>query len=745
VRSSQRREGRPRTVVTRRLVLHPAFVVPGAVAAAAEIASRHRFALVALVALAVVAGLRVASGFRFDEAVARAAGRVGDAVAFVLGSVVFVLLFLPLHLAHRLRRGTWPDRGAWVERSGVLAPKPTSMGAVEPERRAGRRPVALRAIGLVTVIVVANYLVGFAWDSVSPREDERAAAPIPTIINVSGRDAPKDLRIDAPAMGGVPWAADYFQELNEVQSTYWPFVLYRNEPYAGKYVNGEGWTRRSYEAMNPRDLTLPLLSFYGGSTTFGVGQRDEHTIPSELARVAEAAGYPVRVANHGMNGFVSWQEMHLFEHFTATGERPLRAVFYDGLNEVYAQRQPAVFGYPTDTEVDQIGARVARAPRRLEGPVSTASDRVSARDVVDLYNEHSAVGRLADGVRGVLGAQPAGAAPAEAAAGPAQAPPTSAPSTEAPAAEVPPTTEVEAPARSAEEVGAAAVAVYERSRVLIRSIAKRAGIVPAFFWQPVPRWDDPQLPYAHAVDQLTEPTVSIADCLDDHQEVYLPDEHTNEQGANLVARCLWDEIGPAVRSWYARRGRPRQPVPERKPSDITPALTALDLGLTPADLGVGWSDSPPVPNLAETCLGEVQAHVPKVRGSAGYALSLPGKIGRATASIVTFPTEAEARAALDRTTERPMFGCIQKSVTDYLGVTGGGIAWAPTTPDLSLHDEGIVTWTGTGFIRYLGGDSRVFLGVAVRGRSVIALEVVGPAMDDVAAAGAAAVRKVVAG
>src|SRR5690606_34238078 len=122
-------------------------------------------------------------------------------------------------------------------------------------------------------------------------------------INVTGREAPPDPQAHHPAMGGVPWAEDYFEELNAVTSSYWPFVMYRNDEYRGRYVNGEGWTRRSWSPPPEADVPRPLLSFYGGSTTFGIGQRDDHTVPSEVARLAAAQGYPVEVRNHGMSGF----------------------------------------------------------------------------------------------------------------------------------------------------------------------------------------------------------------------------------------------------------------------------------------------------------------------------------------------------------------------------------------------------------------------------------------------------------
>ena len=67
---------------------------------------------------------------------------------------------------------------------------------------------------------------------------------------------------------------------------------------------------------------------------FGLYQRDEHTIPSEFARLAEADGIPLRVVNYGSLAYVNWQEVLLLEQLVTGGSEPDLAVFYDGFNEL---------------------------------------------------------------------------------------------------------------------------------------------------------------------------------------------------------------------------------------------------------------------------------------------------------------------------------------------------------------------------------------------------------------------------
>ena len=106
-----------------------------------------------------------------------------------------------------------------------------------------------------------------------------------------------------------------------------------------KVVNVRDGLRLSYQsdlAESPNSLDV---HFFGGSTMFGTGQRDNYTIPSQVARRAESDGVPIRVTNHGQNGWVIWEALAEFQLMFARGEIPDVAVFYDGYNETLAQFQ----------------------------------------------------------------------------------------------------------------------------------------------------------------------------------------------------------------------------------------------------------------------------------------------------------------------------------------------------------------------------------------------------------------------
>src|SRR5262249_15005402 len=76
---------------------------------------------------------------------------------------------------------------------------------------------------------------------------------------------------------------------------------------------------------------------YGGSGAFGIGQRDDHTIASELAKVAAAHGVTVDIENRAVPAAPHWRANELFL-WDVTHERPPDlVVFYDGAEEVASE------------------------------------------------------------------------------------------------------------------------------------------------------------------------------------------------------------------------------------------------------------------------------------------------------------------------------------------------------------------------------------------------------------------------
>lgn len=145
----------------------------------------------------------------------------------------------------------------------------------------------------------------------------------------------------------LPWAEQYWLEYGYASraTTWTPFVYWRMQPYAGEYVNvnAEG-VRRTWQPAGEPQLNVHL---YGGSTVWGHGARDDHTLPSELARALEERGTPASVTNFGELGYISSQDAALFAHRLALGDVPDVAIFYWGFNDVNVAHSGGGIGIPS--------------------------------------------------------------------------------------------------------------------------------------------------------------------------------------------------------------------------------------------------------------------------------------------------------------------------------------------------------------------------------------------------------------
>lgn len=378
-------------------------------------------------------------------------------------------------------------------------------------RRLGRR--ALFSIGAVGLLVSADLGIGLAWESF--KHDNATSNQIIDAVNFSGeRSTTHDPRADLPAMRAYPWADSYFREIQLTPSGYWPFTESRPRPFRGKYVHISGWSRRSYVPKYLR-ADAPVIWMFGGSTTWGEGQRDDYTIASDLARIAERNRQPIRIVNYGQRGWTHFQEMILFEQLLASERKPDLALFYDGANEINAQSLGAK-GVPTHTLVDQYAAILSDG-KLGDQVVATPSPWRSLGVIWDEYATHSAIRKLIGRIRDVIDA-PAGADE----------------TTDDQGKRPGPTTNYNKTFDDAKD----AVAVYERGRRMTEHLAIDHGVDAIFFWQPVKAGPVDQW----AADHISGPTINISDALDAHQDVYIDGGHTNEVGAQVVAERIWTEI-----------------------------------------------------------------------------------------------------------------------------------------------------------------------------------------------------------
>lgn len=485
-------------------------------------------ALILVLALGLlVAGLASPRVARTTERVVAAmTHHVGRVLTFVVLGAVFALLFVPVALLARLGRrdpltlGAGRSGTAWRERLGWAGRRlPGRTYASEQDllggRRAGR---VVWAVGLVTVLLLADLAVGVALT-----DPATEGAPPPA----TGGGGPSAI----PALAGLDYVPQLFTEQFAAESgRFDPLLGWRLEDTAGEHLTIADGERASTATTAPGDPVV--VWFFGGSAMYGFGQRDGHTIPSELVRLAEADGVPLEVHNFGTPAYVNWQGVSLFAQLLTERPAPDVAVFYDGYNDLSMQ----LVDGPV-TEPSHVLASVQQ--ERVEaGPVTASA--TSAQDVRQWWADRSATvnlyRRLADRLGGADEPE-VRLTDAEASAVPADVDP--------------------------DRVAADAGALLGRGCGLARALGEAYGVVVQCWFQPTlyskgpvegeryllgraanrsPAW----VPTIAALRAgFDDGVVDLADSLDGHPDPLFWDTvHTNETGAALVAEAAW----PALRS-----------------------------------------------------------------------------------------------------------------------------------------------------------------------------------------------------
>lgn len=380
----------------------------------------------------------------------------------------------------------------------------------------------LAVTGWVVIIVALDLglggLVGLVRDQPTdaPAGDGERSEAIggPACLDASSITPENEANAADPAVRDAPWNREYWCEFGQLSGGYVPYLYYRLTDFHARHINSRDGVRRSYEP-DGLGADAPVVWFFGGSTTWGYAQRDTHTIPSEVARVSEEAGTPVRVLNFGQLSWVHWQEMLAFEQELAVRDRPDVVVFYDGVNDVAVQT--ARDGRPSDNPTIYDFGTDPPAP---VPPPFTAEAPESEHSLPERWADNSALWRLARTVGSWLGA------PAEAAV----------------------TSSGQEPARPSSETSARrALDIYARGRALSLDVAREHDVQPIFFLQPRLSRDAASNAFIEGAAAAGPPTIDLTHVLGDSPSVFLHDSaHTNEQGARLVAEAMWPYVRQAL-------------------------------------------------------------------------------------------------------------------------------------------------------------------------------------------------------
>lgn len=364
----------------------------------------------------------------FDRVFGRFFAAVGHAVGIGLSwlalGLTMIVIVVPVWVVTSVLR--WdvlePDheRGGWaIRRFRVWQSRPDRGFA--NERRTLRWQTRLHGFLVVAVPLAVVAIIAFPLRGPTLRlagevmpghlffgggGDDTATAPgAPTTATTTpgaiaeptgdGPDgAPRNVMISE---AGEPWAQDLFNEYFPVVFGYDPYLTVRVADRQGQYVNVHDRVRASYVPEGARDDPGALdVWFFGASALFGQGQRDDHTIASEVARLAEESGVPLRVQNFGVPSYLAWQDAVLMAQMLSERPPPDLIVTYEGYNDI-SNTLPQ--GSPTQVSTgfaDQVRGVLSDAGASFAGADSDSTDPIPRSTAWSPANSATVFGRAAD-------------------------------------------------------------------------------------------------------------------------------------------------------------------------------------------------------------------------------------------------------------------------------------------------------------------------------------------------------------
>ncbi len=338
-----------------------------------------------------------------------------------------------------------------------------------------------------------------------PATDTPGALPDPTGDPPDG--APRDVFL---AHAGDPWVPDFFNQYFPVKFAFDPYLTVRAADREEQYVNVHDRVRRSYVPDGAADDPAALdVWFFGGSALFGQGQRDDHTIPSEVVRLAEEAGVPIRAQNFGVPSYMAWQDAVLLAQLLTERPAPDLIVTYEGYNDIV---QTIWAGSPTQVSTgfaNQVRDALIEGGADLAGADNSAVDPMPRTSAYSPQNSATVFGRAA-------GTQ-----------------------------------------RDLAEVHDIPIAQYLQPSVWTRDLAVDDATL-ANIGSDRAYHDSYKLGWNRARELMaTDGVVDLGDSLDDLDELVFDDDvHTNETGARVVAEAIYADLADTLQQLHDEKASP---------------------------------------------------------------------------------------------------------------------------------------------------------------------------------------------
>ncbi|MBX2963563.1 MAG: SGNH/GDSL hydrolase family protein [Cyclobacteriaceae bacterium] len=123
-------------------------------------------------------------------------------------------------------------------------------------------------------------------------------------------------------------AREIFVDYNRVQHQYEPFTGWKTLPYSGKTLQIDQSGIRTHKPY-PATGDTKTVYFFGGSTMWGEGSDDQHTIPA----LVNQSKPDYETQNHAQLAYATRQELDALITLYSKNQKPDYVIFYDGVNE----------------------------------------------------------------------------------------------------------------------------------------------------------------------------------------------------------------------------------------------------------------------------------------------------------------------------------------------------------------------------------------------------------------------------
>lgn len=219
-----------------------------------------------------------------------------------------------------------------------------------PSNRAMRQFGVLAAINAFIFFVMVSVVV-----LVPP-----ALYDLYQLVRAQTRDT-TDPRALLPNYTHLSWAKTFFNEFWGLKYSYFDYIVWSPRPFEGVtvHVDKNGFRRN----MLPTDVGIGAAQawFFGGSTMWGFGAKDDGTIPAEFAKTSGLTTF-----NFAEPAYVTHQSLNLLMKAYLAGGHPKYVAFYDGFNNVDQACRTDQTPYSSAQE-NLIRGYVDAGSRRLTG------------------------------------------------------------------------------------------------------------------------------------------------------------------------------------------------------------------------------------------------------------------------------------------------------------------------------------------------------------------------------------------